>query len=409
MLIKRELYLNRIRKYYDIDLIKVITGIRRCGKSKLLECIIEELISGGVAYDHIIYFNFEDIEYEEIDTAKKLNEEVKAKISDEDKYYIMLDEIQHVNQFEKAIASFKATLNVSVFVTGSNSKLLSGELATLLTGRTVEFELQPFSFFEIKEYYDVNGREFNDDVIYDYIKWGGFPQRFELDNENEVRRYLMSLYDSIVNKDIIVRSDNFDKKMFEDVSTYIIANAGKEYSVDNIVNYYNNQNNNNGKVLNRRTVYNYLEKMEKAYLIKRVKRYNITGKEALKTRDKKYVVDMGIRTICTNTINFEDTFFLENIIYNELVFQGYTVFTGKTYKGEIDFVAIKDGRKCFIQVSYLLASQQTIEREFGAFKPISDSSPKYVLSLDKIDFSRDGIIHMNIIDFLLHKKELTIT
>lgn len=409
MYIKREQYLKEIRPYYEIDLIKVITGIRRSGKSKLLESIIEEIKEIGINDDHIIYINFEDLDYEFIDTAQKLNKFIKDKIFDQNKYFIFLDEIQHVDQFEKAIASFKATMNVSIFVTGSNSKLLSGELATLLTGRTVEFEIQPFSFLEMKEYLESNNREFNEDSIFDYIKWGGFPQRFDLPNESEVRKYLQNLFDSIINKDIIVSKTGFDKQLFQQISMYVMANAGKEFSVDNVVNYYNNKNNANKKTVSRKTIYNYLERMEKAYLIKNVKRFNIIGKEALKSREKQYAVDMGLRTIHTNTVNFEDTFFLENVIYNELILKGFHVFTGKTYKGEVDFVAIKDGKKCFIQVTYLLASNETIEREFGAYKPIKDASPKYVLSLDKIDMSRDGIIHMNIVDFLLGKKELIIT
>lgn len=409
MYIKREQYLKEIRQYYEIDLIKVITGIRRSGKSKLLESIIEEIKEIGINDDHIIYINFEDLDYEFIDTAQKLNKFIKDKIFDQNKYFIFLDEIQHVDQFEKAIASFKATMNVSIFITGSNSKLLSGELATLLTGRTVEFEIQPFSFLEMKEYLESNNREFNEDSIFDYIKWGGFPQRFDLPNESEIRKYLQNLFDSIINKDIIVSKTGFDKQLFQQISMYVMANAGKEFSVDNVVNYYNNKNNANKKTVSRKTIYNYLERMEKAYLIKNVKRFNIIGKEALKSREKQYAVDMGLRTIHTNTINFEDTFFLENVIYNELILKGFHVFTGKTYKGEVDFVAIKDGKKCFIQVTYLLASKETIEREFGAYKPIKDASPKYVLSLDKIDMSRDGIIHMNIVDFLLGKKELIIT
>lgn len=409
MYIKREQYLKEIRQYYEIDLIKVITGIRRSGKSKLLESIIEEIKEIGINDDHIIYINFEDLDYEFIDTAQKLNKFIKDKIFDQNKYFIFLDEIQHVDQFEKAIASFKATMNVSIFITGSNSKLLSGELATLLTGRTVEFEIQPFSFLEMKEYLESNNREFNEDSFFDYIKWGGFPQRFDLPNESEIRKYLQNLFDSIINKDIIVSKTGFDKQLFQQISMYVMANAGKEFSVDNVVNYYNNKNNANKKTVSRKTIYNYLERMEKAYLIKNVKRFNIIGKESLKSREKQYAVDMGLRTIHTNTINFEDTFFLENVIYNELILKGFHVFTGKTYKGEVDFVAIKDGKKCFIQVTYLLASKETIEREFGAYKPIKDASPKYVLSLDKIDMSRDGIIHMNIVDFLLGKKELIIT
>ena len=406
MRLKREHYLEQIRPYYEVDLIKVITGVRRSGKSILLETIRDELIERGADGDHLIYLNLEDLDYEYIKNASDLNKEIKTRIVDDRKYYIFLDEIQHIEEFEKALASFRATLNVSLFVTGSNSTLLSGELATLLTGRTVEFEILPFSFLEVKEYFEINNRPFGEELFYEYLKWGGFPLRFDFKEEASIRRYLANLYESIINRDIVKKSRNLDKKTFMDISLYILANAGKEFSADNIIEYYQKKI---GKAVSRKTVYNYLDKMKKAFLIHAVARYYIAGKEALKNREKFYAVDMGLRTINTNTVNFEDTFFLENIVYNELLSRGYHVFTGKTYKGEVDFVAIKDGKKCFIQVSYLLASKETIQREFGAYKPITDASPKYVMSLDKVDLSRDGIVHLNIIDFLLQKRDILTT
>jgi len=405
MRLKREMYLEQIRPYYDSDIIKVITGVRRCGKSMLLDEIKDELLGQGIASDKIIYLNLEDMDYEYIVNASDLNKEIKSRISDNGKYYIFLDEVQHVKDFEKALASFRATLEVSLFVTGSNSTLLSGELATLLTGRTVEFEILPFSFYEMKQYYELNNLYWSEDLFINYLKWGGFPLRFDYKDDEAIHRYLSNLYKSIVSRDIIGKSKSKDKSSFMDISLYILANAGKEFSVDNIVKAYKK----NGKEISKRTVYNYLERMKKAYLIHGVGRYNITGKSALSNREKQYAVDMGFRTINTNTINYEDTFFLENIIYNELLTRGYTVFAGKTFKGEIDFVAIKGGKKCFIQVTYLLASEETIKREFGAYGSITDASPKYVMSLDKIDLSHDGIVHLNIIDFLLRRKDLMLT
>ena len=405
MRLKREMYLEQIRPYYDSDIIKVITGVRRCGKSMLLDEIKDELLGQGIASDKIIYLNLEDMDYEYIVNASDLNKEIKSRISDNGKYYIFLDEVQHVKDFEKALASFRATLEVSLFVTGSNSTLLSGELATLLTGRTVEFEILPFSFYEMKQYYELNNLYWSEDLFMNYLKWGGFPLRFDYKDDEAIHRYLSNLYKSIVSRDIIGKSKSKDKSSFMDISLYILANAGKEFSVDNIVKAYKK----NGKEISKRTVYNYLERMKKAYLIHGVGRYNITGKSALSNREKQYAVDMGFRTINTNTINYEDTFFLENIIYNELLTRGYTVFAGKTFKGEIDFVAIKGGKKCFIQVTYLLASEETIKREFGAYGSITDASPKYVMSLDKIDLSHDGIVHLNIIDFLLRMKDLMLT
>lgn len=405
MKLKRETYLEQIRPYYDSDIIKVITGVRRAGKSILLETIKDELIEKGVHGDHIIYINLEDMDYDYIENASDLNKDIKSRISGEEKYYIFLDEIQHVKDFEKALASFRATLNVSLFVTGSNSTLLSGELATLLTGRTVEFEILPFSFYEMKLYYELNNIEFCDDMFMDYLKWGGFPLRFDYRDETSVHRYLTNLYESIVNRDIIGKCKSEEKKRFMDISLYILANAGKELSIDNIIQAYRKDN----KEVSKRTIYNYLERMKKAYLIHGVGRYNIVGKSALSNREKQYAVDMGFRTINTNTINYEDTFFLENVIYNELITRGFTIFVGKTYKGEIDFVAIINGKKCFIQVAYLLASEETIKREFGAYEKITDASPKYVMSLDKIDLSHDGIVHINIIDFLLRRVDVMLT
>jgi predicted AAA+ superfamily ATPase len=405
MRLKREVYLEQIRPYYDSDIIKVIVGVRRAGKSILLDTIKDELIEKGIPGDKIIYLNLEDMDYDYITDASDLNKEIKARISGKGKHYIFLDEIQHIKNFEKALASFRATMDVSLFVTGSNSTLLSGELSTLLTGRTVEFEILPFSFYEMKQYYELNKMEWNEDMFFDYLKWGGFPLRFDYHDESSVRKYISNLYESIVNRDIIGKSRSSDKKSFMNISLYILANAGKEFSIDNVIETYKKSN----KEIAKRTIYNYLERMKKAYLIHGVGRYNIVGKAALSNREKQYAVDMGFRTINTNTVNYEDTFYLENIVYNELLTRGYTVFAGKTHKGEIDFVAIRNGRKCFIQVSYLLASEATIKREFGAYSKITDASPKYVMSLDKVDLSHDGIIHMNILDFLLRRKTLILT
>ncbi len=402
----REKYLSIIRPYYDVDLIKVITGVRRAGKSVILECIRDELSASGVDEKHIVYINLEDFDYDAIRTAADLNQEIKARIADDGRYYLFIDEIQHVEEFEKALASFRATLNASIFVTGSNSQLLSGELATLLTGRTVEFEILPFSFSETEAYYALKGLPFQDDLVYDYLKWGGFPLRFEFQDEAEIHRYLNNLYTGILNRDILTKKSRIDRKIFMDIAMYVLSNAGKEFSAESIMEYYEKKNH---RSVSQRTVYNYLEKMQRAFLIHPVQKYDIVGKTALQSKQKYYAIDTGFRTIHTNTINYEDTFFLENLVYNELLFQGFTVFTGKTYKGEVDFVAIRNGKKCFIQVSYLMASQSTIDREFGAFAPITDASPKYVLSLDKVDLSRNGIAHMNIVDFLLHRQQLALT
>ena len=405
--IKRERYLAKIRPFYGVDLIKVLTGVRRCGKSILLEQIEEEFVANGFSKDHIIRINFEDLAYEKIRTADKLNKYVQKHIKDSEKYLIFLDEIQHVSNFEKVLASFRATLNCDIFITGSNSKLLSGKMATLLVGRCVEFKIMPFSFAESYEYVTNNGKQISpDEFIMDYINWGGFPLRFSFSRESDIKRYLDQTYKGILDKDIITEKSRINRQNFERVAGYIMANAGKEFSSTNITAFFEKQNE---EILDKKTIYRYLEKMDKACLVNRVKRFNIVGKQSMSYIEKQYAVDTGFRMINTNLVNFEDTFFLENIIYNELISRDYEVFTGKTYKGEIDFVVINGRKKCFIQVAYYLASQQTIDREFGAFKPISDAAPKYVLSLDRFDYSRDGIIHLNIVDFLLGKNNIMLS
>lgn len=403
----REDYLKLIRPYYDVDLIKVITGIRRSGKSVLMETIKDEIISNGIKGSHVISINLEDLDYAFITDAKDLYAEIVSHITDKEKYYIFLDEIQHINDFEKLLASLRAKFNCSIFVTGSDSTMLSGDLATLLTGRTVEFEIFPFSFKESVDFLRLNNIDVNpDDFIIDYIKWGGFPLRFSFKEEGSVKRFLDNLYTNIINRDIIKKTSKIDRAAFKDISLYIMSNAGKEFSAENIARYYSQKSK---RSVSQRSVYNYLEKLQRAYILHTCKKYNITGKAALDTSDKYYATDTGLRTLNTNTINYEDTFFLENIIYNELLIQGFTVFTGKTFKGEIDFVAIKDNKKCFIQVSYLMTNETTIKREFGAYDKITDASPKYVLSLDRINMSHDGIEHINIVDFLMHKVSLHLT
>ena len=402
--LKRIEYIDKIRPFFDSEIIKVITGIRRSGKSKLLDMIIEEIKDNGVDNSHIIKINFDDMEYDFLLDAKSLDIYIKEQIKDKNKYYIFLDEIQNVDGFEKAIESLFTSKNVSIFITGSNSKLLSGELATLLTGRTVEFEVKPFTFYEYSEYSKINKTSFDEEEKFnDYIKWGGFPLRFDYDKDDAINQYLNNLYNSIIEKDILGRYEIKNKNLFKRIANYLMINPGKLLSIDNIINYIGT---NEKEKISNRTIYNYIDYLSTAYLVQAIKKYNIKGKTELKNIDKYYIIDTGFSYIKTNKINFDDSFLLENIIYNELLYQGYDVFVGKTYKSEVDFVAIKNQKKYFIQVTYLLASIKTIEREFGVFKPIDDSSPKIVMSFDKIDFSRDGIRHMNILKFLLHKEML---
>ena len=404
MEIIRERYLSEIRRFYDSNLIKVLTGVRRCGKSIILKQIENELTSKNmVSYDHIISINFEDMKYDKLKTYSKLNAYILKQIKDSGKYYIFLDEIQHVRQFEKVLSSLKATQNVSIFVTGSNSKLLSGRLATLLVGRCKEFKIMPFTYSEYLEYYRTNGMELPANPLNDYLKYGGMPQRLEYNNDKDVTEYLQSIYDGIVNKDICNSKSRINRETFNIIAKYIISNATKEFSAQSVVDYYNKYNDAD---LDRKVVYRYLEKLEEACLISRVHRYDVASKRTLKSIEKQYAVDSGFILACSSTNNVILSHLLENVVYNELIFKGFEVKTGKTYKGEIDFVAMKDSKKCFIQVAYLLSDETVISREFDAFKSIKDPSPKYVISLDSFDMSREGITHLNLEDFLLDRKDL---
>lgn len=407
MLIKRNQYLENIRRFYESNLIKVLTGVRRCGKSVLLNQIKEELINEKkIREDHIISINFEDVKFIKIKNFNKLNDYIIKRIRDDNKYYVLLDEIQHVKQFEKVLASLKATQNVSIFVTGSNSKLLSGRLASLLVGRCKEFKIMPFTYSEFIKYYEENELELPKKPLQNYIRFGGMPQRMDYDLEEDIKEYLKSIYYGIIDKDICNNKSKIDKETFILISKYIINNASKEFSVQNIVDYYNL---NNQDDIYRKMVYRYLEKLEQACLISRVKRYDIATKRTLKQVEKQFVVDNGFFLACNDSNKIFVAHALENLVYNELLYRGYDVKIGKTYKGEIDFVAMKDGKKCFIQVAYLLSSDDVIEREFGAFDSVRDPSPKYVFSLDEYDMSKDGITHFNIEDWLLNKVDVTLS
>ena len=407
MLIKRTQYLENIRRFYESNLIKVLTGIRRCGKSVLLSQIKDELVSEyGISKDHIISINFENVKFSKIKGYVKLNDYILKQITDDDKYYIFLDEIQHVNQFEKTLASLKATQNVSIFVTGSNSKLLSGRLASLLVGRCKEFKIMPFTYNEFLNYYKENELKLPEKPLQNYIRFGGMPQRMDYESEEDIKEYLKSIYYGIIDKDICNTKAKINKETFITLSKYIISNVTKEFSVPSIVDYYNQ---NNVDKIYCENVYRYLEKLEKACLISRVKRYDVATKRTLKQVEKQFVVDNGFMLACSDSNKIFIAHALENLIYNELLYRGYEIKIGKTYKGEIDFVAMKDGKKCFIQVAYLLSSDDVIEREFGAYDSVRDPSPKYVLSLDEYDMSKDGIIHFNIEDWLLGKVDVMLS
>ena len=398
-MIKREKYLRNIRGFYDQDLIKVITGIRRSGKSTLLKQIIDELQENGVNQERIIYINFEDIEMSFIKNDMDLNSYIKKQIKDNEKYYLFFDEIQNVIDWEKAVNSFKATKNVSIFITGSNSNLLSGELATLLAGRYVSFKIQPFSFKEVCELKGIEDKDEIEKAFEDYIKWGGMPQRFYFKDEQETKNYLMDLYDSIVVKDIISRYKVKDVELLNKILEYLMSTPAQQFSVTNIVNYLKNENRN----CSNETLYNYLSYITNSFIMNKAKRYDIKGKRILSTNDKYYLTDLGLGQVKSSIKTKGKGSVLENIVYNELINRGYEVLVGKSDSSEIDFIASYFDEKIYVQVAYILADDDVIEREFGAFKEIQDNYPKYVLTMDKFDFSQNGIIHKNVIEWLLDK------
>ena len=395
-MIKRETYLSRIRGFYDSDLVKILVGIRRCGKSVILNQIIDELKEKGCEDNHIIYINFEYIEYEDLKDYKKLNKYIKEQLIDEKKYYIFLDEIQKVDRFEDVVNSLRAsTTNTSIFITGSNSKLLSQELSSVLSGRYVLFNIFPLSYKEFIELSKKRPKE--EETFWNFVKWGGLPNRCQFDNENNIKDYLHSVFDSIILRDVVERLGLKDTILFDLLLQYIVDTTGREFSAENVIIFLKNE----GKSISTETLYIYLDALCKALIIRKIYRYDIHGKAVLKTLNKYYMTDLGIAQIKNNDFEINKSFAIENVVYNELLQRGYDVYIGKTKNGEVDFIATKDNFKEYYQVAYLLANNDVIEREFGAFKAIDDNYPKYVLSLDKTDFSQNGIIHKNIIDWLL--------
>ena len=397
-MLKREMYLSRIRGFYDSDLVKILVGIRRCGKSVILKQIIDEIKEKGIQEDHILYINFEFVEFEDLKDYKKLNNYIKEKIKDNKEYYVFLDEIQNVEKFEIVVNSLRASLeNISIFITGSNSKLLSNELSTVLSGRYVLFNIYPLTF---KEYIELTGKDpKNEENFWDFVKWGGLPNRVQFSDEINIKDYLHSVFDSIILRDVVERLGLKDTTLFNLILQYLIDITGREFSANNIIKYLKTK----GKITSTETLYSYLEALCKALIIQKIYRYDIHGKAILKTLNKYYMTDLGIAQIKNNNFEINKCFAIENVVFNELVARGYEVYIGKLNPGEIDFIASKSNKRKYFQVTYLLSDKNVIEREFGAFKKIQDNYPKYVISLDKTDFSQNGVIHKNIIDWLLEE------
>ena len=397
-MIIREKYLSKIRPFYEQDLIKVIMGIRRCGKSVILLQIINELKEKGIPESQIIYINFEYEDYAFIKNDLDLHNYVKDKITNNEKYYLLFDEIQNVKDWEKAVNSFKASKNVSIFITGSNSDLLSGELATHLAGRYVSFKVYPFTFKEVCEFKNITDKKELEDVFEDYITWGGLPQRFMLQDEEQTKTYLSDIYNSIIVKDIITRFGIKDLDLFNRIVEYIVTTPSQNFSADNLSNYFINNDN---REVSKNTLYNYIEYMTKAMMINKADRYDVRGKRILNGKYKYYLTDLGIGQIMNAGKRPQMGAYLENIVYNELISRGYDVKVGNLEKGEIDFIATRFKEKIYIQVAYIIADETVEKREFGAYNAIEDNYPKYVLTMDKHDFSQNGIIHKNVIDWLL--------
>jgi predicted AAA+ superfamily ATPase len=368
-----------------------------------------ELRSRGILESQIICLDLEGVSGEGITTRKKLEKALTKKIITKEKYYIFIDEIQHVKKFEVAIASIRVSFNCSLFVTGSNSKLLRGKLQDRLTGRAKEFEIHPFTYSEVLEYKKKNGIPLSSDDFQDYLQWGGMPQRFEELNEDGTREYLLSLYQSIVKKDVFDQHKRINKTWFKTISDYVMSNSGSLFSALSLAKYLKDQlPKNKDPRSEAATISQYADYLLECYFLSECWPYYLKGKAALKGVRKFYPVDAGLKNALSTGIEFDESFALEGIVFNELVYRGYSVRYGKLRDGEIDFVAFKGKKKCLIQVADRIADQKTFDREYGAFKNIDDASPKYVFSLDEKDTSNNGITHLNIIDFLLGKTDIVI-
>lgn len=399
-MINRELYMSRIRPFIGSDLIKVLTGIRRSGKSVMLDLIQRELVASGVNENQFISINFENMSNAHLCFAETLHEEITRRVNCIDrKAYLYFDEIQEVAGWEKCINSFRVEFDCDIYITGSNAKLLSGELATYLAGRYVEFVIYPFSFREFSElYHTVFPGSDSRAMFTRYLTDGGMPYLSNLRYaEQPSRQYLQDLYNSVVLKDIVKRNSIRDVDLLERIIAYITANIGTAFSATAISKYLKNE----GRTVAPETILNYIKACEDAFLFYRVRRQDLKGKKILTVNEKYYIADQGIREAVFGGNMKDINLIFENIVYMELLRRGYKVTVGKAGEKEIDFIAEKQIQKLYVQVTYLLASEETIQREFGAYDAIRDNFPKYVVSYDEFDMSRDGIKHRNIREFLL--------
>ena len=395
-MIERKEYLEKLKKWKDKDLIKVITGIRRCGKSTLFELYIDYLKSIGIEYNHIISVNLENPD-NEFDTYKELYKYVKEQIKDKKQYYVFLDEVQKVSDFQKAVDGLYIMKNVDVYITGSNAYLLSGELATLLTGRYIEIKMYPLSFKEYLNYYK---KDADEKMYLNYINRSSFPYALKLEEESEIDDYLDALYNTIIVKDIGLRKKIADTTMLRTVARFMFNNIGNCLSIKKIADTLTSD----GRSISVHTVESYLESLVESYVFNKVSRFDIKGKQYLQSGEKYYATDVTMRYALLGRRNIDVGHILENIVYLELIRRGYKVYIGKAGEKEIDFVAENKEGFTYFQVAYTTREKATLERELTPLQDINDHYPKYILTMD-IDpiADYDGIKKVNVLDWLLEK------
>lgn len=396
----RDLYLNQLIQFKDKKLIKVITGLRRSGKSTLLSLFENHLVASGTDKEQIIRMNFESFEFDEITSYKELHTYIKNLMNDtKKKHYILLDEVQQVSSWEKVINSFLVDANVDIYITGSNAYLLSSELSTLLSGRYVEIKMQPLSFKEYLDFLELDKEKNLTEKFNQYLQYGGLPTVVELlDNPDTIGPFLEGIYNTVLMKDVIERNGVRDAALLENILKYISANIGSIVSTKKISDYLTSS----GRKTTSDTIDNYLKMLQNAFIIYKANRYDLKGKMYLKTLEKYYIVDIGIRNRLTNLQGKDYGHVLENIVYLELLRRGYEVTIGKIGPLEVDFVATKTNEKMYYQVSATIMDEKTRERELRPLKSISDNYPKYILTMDQTVYNDyAGLRVKNIIDFLL--------
>lgn len=396
-MIKRKFYLEKIVKLIDTEDIKVITGVRRCGKTVLLKQIIDELENRGIASENIIYMSFESSKYKNIRNDDDLDEFIFSKTNNlNGKIYLLFDEIQKVKNWEVSLNSYRVDLECDIYITGSNSQLLSGELATLISGRYISINMLPFSFKELIQYHDEMHENIDEIKLFEqYLSYGGFPGLLNYENE-EKEKYLYDLYSTIVLNDILYKNKVKDLDLLERLMEFMISNIGQLFSANSISKYIKNEN----RKTTSHTIINYMDYARNAFIFYQIKRENIKQKRKLLISDKYYLVDSGFYFIFNGSTQRNWGQLLENIVFLELIRQGYSITIGKIQDLEVDFVCRKANQIKYIQVSQSILDENTRKREFKSLEKISDSYPKYVISMDSFDFSANGIIHLNIIDFL---------